>query len=228
MTFASLVASLASAFGADAAWNVCTELFGVRVSIDAGVRLRSQFQGPQQTEMSLTELRRMVSQGEATLIGSLVTRSISGIAAASWAGEEVRYPTDAESRGGPQNVGTSSWQPPAFPNFLFHNLIQQFIEVPWTFETRNTGLSLELEPTVSTDGKLIAFAMSVHNSSLEGFQKPFGSPARSEPKFCVRQTRTTFETTSGHWRLLNVTVLRKPSPSMEFYLFRATALPVPQ
>jgi hypothetical protein len=145
----------------------------------------------------------------------------------SEANEELRYASTFDPPQFPQNFGG----PPPRKKKPFDpsNLLS---EMPTSFESRNLSLSLEIDPDVRTDGQTIWLDVVAYHSSFEGFRSTVQSALLKEdwrflqPNFRTLKTTTALATRSGEWRLLNVSVPRKPAPAMQFFLFRVTALPV--
>lgn len=139
--------------------------------------------------------------------------------------EEARFSSTFEPPQIPQNFGGPP--PRRKKPFDPSNPLQ---EMPTSFETRNLSLSLEVDPDVRTDGQTIWLDVVAYHVLLEGFRSTIESAAWKDywrflqPDFRTLKTTTSLATRSGEWRLLNVTVFRKPAPAMQFFLFRVTAL----
>jgi general secretion pathway protein D len=87
---------------------------------------------------------------------------------------EFRYPTEFDPPQIPQNVGGGSTSAES-------GAVQVFPVTPTTptsFETRNTGVTLEVEPQVSSDGATIDLNLVPQVVEFEGFIN-YGSPIKT-------------------------------------------------
>lgn len=210
--------------------DVRAEMLVVRVPQDEGLRLREHLRNKQTVERAVAELKDKVAHGDAELVGTLMLRSTNGSRAISQATQELRFSTERYPVSPPQNFGIPTWQPPsdsARTNWL-KNLVQQFIAVPIAYETRNIGLSVELEATLDADSQNISIALVATSSSLTGYRKTLNLQSDntySQPEFRLHQSTSVFETAPGKWRLAGVNVIPGKSPSMEFMTLRASIVP---
>ena len=213
--------------------NVRVEILVVRVPHDAGLQLREKLRNKQTVVRAVAELKEKVARGDAELVGAPVLWSTNGSRVSSDTTQELRHPTERDPTSPPQNFGIPTWRPPsdsARTNWL-KNLVQQFIAVPLAYETRNIGLSVELEATPNADSRNISIAMVVTSSSLTGYRRILsglnqrGDNTYSQPEFRSHQSTSMFETTSGLWRLTGVSVIPGKTPSMELMALRASIVP---
>jgi general secretion pathway protein D len=91
---------------------------------------------------------------------------------------EFRYPTEFDPPQIPQNFGNQGNNNGGFPGAVTINLPGSFPVTPTTptsFETRNTGVTLEVEPVVGPDGYTIDLSLVPQVVEFEGFIN-YGSP----------------------------------------------------
>jgi len=94
---------------------------------------------------------------------------------------EFRYPTEFDPPQIPQNFGTNGNNGGGGAGAVVINLPGSFPVTPTTptaFETRNTGVTLEVEPTVGPDGYTIDLNLVPQVVEFEGFIN-YGSPITS-------------------------------------------------
>jgi general secretion pathway protein D len=95
---------------------------------------------------------------------------------------EFRYPTEFDPPQIPQNFGTGgSFFGGANPNLFGNSSTGSFPVTPTTptaFETRNTGVTLEVEPVIGPDGYTIDLNLVPQVVEFEGFIN-YGSPIQS-------------------------------------------------
>jgi general secretion pathway protein D len=99
---------------------------------------------------------------------------------------EFRYPTEFDPPQIPQNVGGSSTSAAS-------GSVQVFPVTPTTptsFETRNTGVTLEVEPQVSPDGATIDLNLVPQVVEFEGFIN-YGSPIKTVNPAALATTTTS-------------------------------------
>lgn len=209
--------------------NVRTELLVVRVPQAAALRLRPELRERKTVAAGVAELLAMIASDEAELIGAPVVWALDGTRGYSECIEEIRYPTEYDPPQWPSLFGAKT---PKTPEQIVETLLFQFMTVPTAFETRNAGLVLELETTVEPDRTTILMNVVPQHVSYEGMG--FVSEASRErddwrfqqPKFRFLRITTSLTVRSGEWQLINASVVRGPAPAMEFFLMRATVLPV--
>ena len=75
---------------------------------------------------------------------------------------------------------------------------------PTAFETRNAGVTVEVDPTVGSDGLSIELLQSVHSITYLGDLKPAGVAARypAQPLFESRNITTSQRVISGPQMLI--------------------------
>jgi Flp pilus assembly secretin CpaC len=104
-----------------------------------------------------TELRKQVAQlvkdGKATILETMLCTARSGQKATAESIEEFIYPTEYEPAELPENVHLKKKEDAEVARTVRRDLATG--PTPTAFETRNLGSTLEIEPTLSDDNKII-------------------------------------------------------------------------
>ena len=104
-----------------------------------------------------TELRKQVAQlvkdGKATILETMLCTARSGQKATTESIEEFIYPTEYEPAELPENVHLKKKEDAEVAKTVRKDLATG--PTPTAFETRNLGSTLEIEPTLSENGKII-------------------------------------------------------------------------
>ena len=210
--------------GSDRKWEVRTETQIIQLSQADGLRMRPRLRDETFVARAVTELHEMVSDGEAKLIAFATTRSPSGVRAVSETVEEIRYQAE--------------WMPPSPPFQLdksFYDFLEAFYstpptDVPVDFETRNAGVTLDLEPTSLNEGRAVDISLAIAHVSYLGERSMLVVDKTdlkfSEPIFRNRNIVAQLTVPSRAWRLVAVNVIDGKEPVMEFTLIRAVTSPV--
>jgi hypothetical protein len=227
------------AIAAEPKWNVRTELLAVRVPQETGLKLRPALRDSNTVEAAVSNIYAMISRGEATLVGAPIVWSESGRSHLgdgtfprrdeSWTIEEYRYGTEFEF---PPNGQPWSAKRIKSADEKFKERLYQFMIVPTTFETRNLSLSVSVDAQVLADGRTISLGIDPSHVTFEGFRRVIhsgplnGTWREGQPSFRTVRADSQIVVFSGKWQLLSVNVLRDRAPQMEFFLVRATAIPI--
>jgi hypothetical protein len=226
-----VIAFFASAFcvWAEPPRNIRTELLVVRVPEPAGLRLRPILREAKSVEKGVTELHAMIARGDADLLGAPVLWQRSGQRTMTETIEEIRYPTTFEWRSVPQNFNAIQPVKPAPPPLPPYFPFPIPYDVPFGFETRNVGVTLEFEALASADGRTILLNIISQLVTYEGIIRIFDSPGdgsdwkHQQPRFYTSKTTTSLTVISGEWRLLHVSVRPATPRALDFFLIRVTS-----
>ena len=106
---------------------------------------------------------------------------------------------------------------------------------PPQFETRHAGVTLEVEPVISTDGKSVDLSLTTEQvSAVEAQEKKGGDPSAgadakpADPKFFTRHVTTSITLASGEHLLLATHKIRQPEGYVEIFIVHAEIVPVEQ
>jgi hypothetical protein len=143
--------------------------------------------------------------------------------------EEYRYGTEFEFPPFGQ-----PWSPKRIKSAdeKFKERLYQFMIVPTTVESRNLGLTVVVDAQVLNDGRTISLGIVPQHVTFEGFRRVVhsgglnGTWREGQPSFRSVRGDAQIVVPSGKWQLLSVNVLRDRPPQMEFFLVRATAIPI--
>ncbi|MEP6670884.1 MAG: hypothetical protein ABJF10_17125 [Chthoniobacter sp.] len=206
-----------------AKWNVCVDLQMVALEEAKAMELIPEFQSENEVkiEAAWRKLQVMIKTREATLLAWPMVRTVDGSRAVSETIVEKRYPTEFEPPHEPRTFGP----PIPEPGHINEATVEG---TPNAFETRNTGVTLEVEPTVLSQGKRIYLrlepsrtellrmedygpVLTVHNTLISAPQPLFASP-RTHLDLTVR---------SGQRQLIAAHKLTKPVNCYELDIVRA-------
>lgn len=196
--------------------------------------LLPRLRDPAQIEAAQAELLAMVARKEAVLEGWPDVLTHSGVRAVSEAIVEHRYPIefDPVSSSAHQTLQSSGSAPAAAntkPTQAAGDSPQN-IEgvVPTTFETRNIGVTLEVEPVVSPDQKAVTISLVPQVVRFErNLEYPAGTTSRGEkltvgqPLFTTSKVSTTVSLRDGERRLLHVGKANEDKPRVELFIVGA-------
>jgi hypothetical protein len=195
---------------------VRVDLLMVSVPEDKALPLIPQLRDSAQIVAAEAKLLEMVARKEANLEGWPEVTTHSGNRAVSESIVEQRYPIEFD----PAGMQTSPAPPPiaggakaeARPVNDPAGLIQNVTGiVPTTFETRNVGTTLEVEPVISPDRTAITLSITPQIVRFERFAEfPAGITAKgekitvSQPIFATSKVSTILSLRDGERRLIHI------------------------
>ena len=105
-----------------------------------------------------------------------------------------------------------------------------FEATPTTFETRKVGITLEVEPVVSPDGKTIKLDLVPEHVRLKDYhkvtvEKPStgGKVVVEQPEFDTMKVTTSLTLKNGQRVLMGVFRVSEPPKHLEMFLLKAEA-----
>jgi hypothetical protein len=211
----------------NAKWNVCVDVQMVMTEEAKALELIPDLQSDDErkVESAWAKLQEMIKAKEATLLGWPMVRAVDGDRAVSETILEKRYPTEFEPPQEPQTFG-----PPSAPPHLDPNKPVVENGLPTAFETRNIGVTLEVEAHVLGDGKRIHLDLVPQRVELLEMGKNESVLTKRNVIVQVRQplfstTKTTENVTlkNGQRLLIGVHKLAKPAGQIEFHIVHAVA-----
>lgn len=154
------------------------------------------------------ELQKLLDEGKAVMAETTLVAGRSGQRSTVESIREMIYPTESDGPDGPPGpLPARRWQQLAIPV-----LVPPWVGIlPTVFETRNTGGTLEVEPTVSKDLRTIhlrivhevVFFTGLKNHRLS--KDPLGNEyTTSTPIFYSMRTNTALTVQDGESRLVAV------------------------
>jgi general secretion pathway protein D len=178
---------------------------------------------------AVEKVQALIASDEAALIGWPMVITKSGERAEIEGIREIRYPTEyhpghvevtlTEKNGRVQKSATE------VPGVYLSPVAAEF-------ETRNTGITLEVEPTLSPDGKSIDLNLVPQHVVFRGMSKRSFTHAKStpasreeitaeQPDFDTMKTQTSLQIKNGGRILLAVFPLSQPADHLELFLLHA-------
>jgi hypothetical protein len=206
----------------EAKWNIRVDVMMVSLPLDRALQLLPDLQteDDRKVEGAFTQILDLIAKRQATLFGwpSLVT--LDGQRAVMETIVEKRYPTEFSPPITPSNPGAS---------FVDQGLNSA---LPASFETRNTGTTLEVEATVLDDGKRIHVDLVPQRVALIGWKtykvgkKEVGLVDIDQPEFATEKVTTSMSLRNGARILIATHRLESPADQMEFFILHVKATPV--
>lgn len=211
-----------------AQWNVRVEVLMVAMPQDKLLALLPDLRDPKKIDEAVAQLMTAIQRKEAILTGYPVVQTLDGKRVVSETILEKKYPTEFEPPLVPQNAGAAA--PPPVADALKIN----DLPLPTAFEVRNLGVSLEVEPHVSSHGETTHLRdVVVHRVELLGFDAYDAVRTASgkvlkidQPQFFSSKVNTSLTVQNGQRTLIAVHLLPKPENYMEVFILQAFATPI--
>ena len=208
----------------DPQWNVRVEVLMVAMPQEKALALLPDLRDPAKIEAAVTQILTAIDRKEATLMGYPVVHTLDGERSVAETILEKRYPTEFEPPTTPQNAGQAPL--PAAATAISDT------PIPTAFETRNVGVTLEVEPHVSASGDWIRIDVVPQRVILLGFDSYDAVKTASgkvvkidQPQFFTTKTTANLKLRNGQRCLLAVHKLPQPENQIEFYIIQAFATP---
>jgi hypothetical protein len=214
--------------------QVRVDVLMVSLPQDKALALLPALRDPERVSDAQAILLRMIGQKEATLIDWPEVTLHSGGRATCETFLEERYPTEFDQPTEAQTLSafTKKKRTPAEEALRFLRLAGLLI--PVTYETRNTGVTLEVEALVAKDNHSVTLQLSSQYiwlgkmSRFETTTADVGKPAFvQQPVFHTRKTSPHLTMRNGERRLIYVGSPMEPGGKMELFILGATILPTP-
>lgn len=207
-------------------WTVRAEVLMVAALQDKLLSLLPDLRDPKKIDVAVEELLAAINRKEATLTGYPVVTTVDRLRGVSETITEKRYATEFEPPTQPQTSVTPSPTPAAPP-------VLEESPIPAAFETRNVGVTLEIEPHVSSHGDFIRMLVVPQRVELLGFDAYNSAKTASgkivkidQPQFFTSKVNTEVTVQSGQRQLIGVHLLTKPGNYMEVFILQAWAFPI--
>jgi len=196
-------------------WVVRIEVLMVAMPEAKFIELLPDLQDEAKIEKVVPDLWAAVKKKEMILRGYPIVVTKSGQRAVSETIQEKRYPTEfkpsqtsAAKQSTPGNDGVS----------------------PMAFETRNAGVTLEVEPVVSGDGDWIDLNLVPQDVELLGFDSYPSATKGAESKFKMDQPlfftmkmTTSISLRNGHYMMLAAHKMVRPDGFVDVFIVHAVA-----
>jgi hypothetical protein len=209
--------------------NIFVEMQIVAIPRETAIPLIRDLMDKDKIETAYLRIQDLLEKKTAKLIGwpTLITQS--GSRATTEAVQEFRYAT--EYTPGviefyvPDKDAAAGGAAGKLPADIERT---QFNGSPTAFETRNTGVTLEIEPTLSADQKRIAVNIVPQHIRLNRMAKSTIEKEKTHEKIVVEQpefdtfrTMTAFTLKSGERILMGVYPTSEPPDHLELFILHA-------
>ncbi len=180
------------------------------------VALLPRLRKADQIDAAQAEIQEMIGRGEAELVAYPEVVTCSGQRATVEDIQEVRYATNVQAppADAASHKGNGKKGPPSF-----------------TYETRNTGITLEVDPTVTADGKWVDLNLVPQEVTLMGWRDAFilhnpngTTTSLQQPLFSTLKVTTSVRLRSGEGCLLSSFQVPKNDQQMELFILRVEIL----
>ena len=210
--------------------NIRIELQVVAIPEEIAIPLVAEMKQKDKIEAANARIQELLAKGVAKLVGWPTVTTRSGQRAVSEAINELRYATEYS----PPTVGV-------FPNVPADTTVKiaptvdvtTFEGLPTAFETRDTGVTLAVEPVLSPDGKTISLDLEPQHVRLQGFNKVTiegaarkGKVIVEQPQFETHKVTTSLILRNGERVLMGIFPTSEPPKHLEFFILKAEASPV--
>ena len=179
------------------------------------VALLPRLRRADQIDAAQAEIQGMIARGEAELVAYPEVVTCSGQRATVEDIQEVRYATNVQAP--PADAASQKGDGKGPPSF--------------TYETRNTGVTLEVDPTVTADGKSVNLTLVPQRVTLMGWQDAFivhnpngTTTAIQQPVFSTLKVTTSVSLRSGESYFLSSFQVPKNDQQLEFFILRVEIL----
>jgi len=180
-----------------------------------------------QIDAAYQKIQEMLASGDARLIAWPLITTQSGQRAQNEAIDEIRYATE-------YSPPTVSFTPNASvekPITADVNVdVSQLKAIPKSFETRNVGVTLEVEPVLLPDGKIAVNLVPQHvlllgsnKISVETKGAGGGTVTVEQPIFETHKVQTSLNLRNGERKLLGVFPTTDPPKHLEIFLLKVEA-----
>jgi Flp pilus assembly secretin CpaC len=209
--------------------NILVEMQIVAIPRDIATPLIRDLMEKEKIEAAYLRIQELLEKKTAKLIGWPMVTTQSGQRGVIEAIQEFRYATEYSPgvvdfyvpEGAGAAVGPYKKLPPEIDQ-------TQFNGTPTAFETRNIGVTFEVQPTLSADEKTIAMTIVPQHIRLNKMTKSTVEKEKThekivveQPEFDTMKTYTTLTVKSGERILMGVYPTSEPPDHMELFILHA-------
>jgi hypothetical protein len=209
----------------------CVDVLMVSIPQEKALPLIPQLRNPAKIEAAHATILEMIVRKEAHLIDWPEVTSHSGSRAVSETVLEQRFPSEFEQPQEPQTLGAPSKEPSPAEKAM-RDLRNLGVIVPTAFETRNTGGTLEVEASVSSDFSAVSMQIVPQAVELLGMQNfsagknEKGEPLTvPQPLFRTHKVNCDLTLRSGERRLIYTGKPLQSEGSIVFFILGAKVIP---
>ncbi len=211
-------------------FNIQFDLQIVAIPEAVAIPIVPDFLDPAKIEAANTQVQTLLADGKATLIDWMIMNTKSGQRAVIQNIDEIRYATGYNAGHVQVTVNADA----DAGNIVKPKIdAQGFDPVPSEFETRHTGTTLEVEPVLSPDHKLIDLNLVPQRVWLHRWNKvtiereePKTKVVVEQPEFHTNKLQTSLTLKNGQRTLLGIFKVAQPAGHIVFFILRVEAKPV--
>jgi hypothetical protein len=210
-------------------WKVRVEVLMIAMPQAMFLKHLPDLHDPSKIDDAVDQLLGATQRKEAIITGYPTVSLLDGDRSVTETILEKRYPTEFELPPPNSPKGGTSAPPPGPDSLLISSN-----GIPTSFETRNTGVTLEVEAKVESGGESIMLNLVPQRVDLlsfdvyESVKTVSGKITKvDQPQFLVSKTTTRVVVKNGQRTLIGVHSLPKPENYMEVFILQAVASPVP-
>jgi len=210
--------------------NIRIEMQIVAVPEELAMPLAADLMDKKKIEAAYAKIQELLTKGVAKLIAWPIVTTKSGQRAVVEAIDEFRYATEYD----PPTVSFTPAADVTEATIVRPKADVTHLEgIPTAFETRNTGVTMEVEPVLSPDGKTIDLNLVPQHVLLKGLKKVTierpktgGQVTVEQPDFDTMKVTTSLTLRSGERILLGIFRTNEPAKHIELFILKAEAIPV--
>lgn len=207
------------------AGNILIEMQVVIIPQQIAMPLVKDFLDPKKSTAAYEQVQLLLGNGTAKLIGWPILVTKSGSRGTVEAIQELRYVTEFESGAAALYFEEKDGSYAKIPKEVEVGGIE-LQAIPATFETRNIGVTLEIEPQAAADGKTIDMTLAPQHVRLKSMNKVTLENEKNkmtveQPEFETFKVTTNITVKSGEWKLLGVYTTTEPKDYLELFILKA-------
>ena len=210
---------------ANAVWNIQIEVQIVELPEELARPLIPELLNEKTIEAANEKVQALLAAKKATLIGWPILTTKSGQRAVIEAIDEIRYVTEYES---PAEYSGATVAEKMAEKAEHKAERTEFLPTPKSFEVRNAGVTLEVEPVLSPDASRIDLNLVPQYVKLAGYkkitvEKDHAKLTVEQPEFHTTKVSTSLTLRNGQRKLLGVHKVSDPAGQVEFFILKASA-----
>lgn len=224
------------------------ELLVVQLPERRAITLQRDLRDPARVKRGQQALLDLIDKGEAQLVDWPIVRTLAGNRVVAENISEIRYPIEfAQPRviENPVSPDATITQNPIAPDAAAVSAEiskpkgsakeppKLLAGIPTTFETRNAGVTLEIEPVISDDGKTVSMQLAPQHVMFNGNRRTtVEAPGQysvsvDQPMFHTQKVSTNVVVKSGEPYLFGFQKLPTPERTVEIWMLTATVETTP-
>jgi hypothetical protein len=198
------------------------------------IALVRDFKDPAKSTGAYAQLQEMLEKDTATLLGWPILTTKDGNRAVCEANDEFRFPTEFDSGGIGFYFDRDGIGMEPEKGRLPKKIKGVDVRVtPTTFETRNLGVSLEVEPSLAVGGKISLDVLGVRHVRLKSIKKITVETEKhakviiEQPDFEDFHVTTNLNVSPGEHMLIGTFKATEPAGNLELFVLTAEVRKTP-